>query len=93
VRPVPLGEGAHAQIVAGSIPDRGIGLIVFGGGTGAELLAASGCTQQTAAFFATVEGRLVGYIPAAQVALVNAEWNAVFPEGVPANTPLIGRCA
>ena len=93
VRSAPLGEGAYAQIVAGSIPDRGVGLIVFGGGSGAELLAASGCTQLTAAFFATVEGRVVGYIPAAQVALVNAEWNALFPDGLPANTPLIGRCA
>jgi biotin carboxyl carrier protein len=93
VRAVAIGSDAYGQIVAGSIPDRGVGLIVFGGGTGEELLAASGCTQQSAAFFVTVEGRLVGYIPAAQVALVNAEWNAVFPDGLPANTPLIGRCA
>lgn len=93
VRSVALGVDARGQIVAGSIPDRGIGLVVFGGGSGEELLAASGCTQPSAAFFATVAGRLVGYIPAAQVALVNAEWNALFPDGLAPNTPLIGRCA
>jgi hypothetical protein len=92
VRSVPLGEGT-GQISGGSIPDQGVGLIVFGGGSNEELLLASGCTQPTAAFFATMEGRLVGYIPAAQNPLVNAQWNALFPDGLAPGTPLIGRCA
>ncbi|TAJ21918.1 MAG: SH3 domain-containing protein, partial [Dehalococcoidia bacterium] len=38
------------RIVSGVIPPRGIGLIVFSGGTNAELLAASGCPAETASF-------------------------------------------
>lgn len=81
-------------IVSGSVPPTGgFGLFVFGGGTNAQLVAASGCPPSTAAFWATnPSGDFVAYVPASTVAVVNAAWNAMFPSGIPANTPLIGKC-
>ena len=74
-------------------PPGGFGLIAFGGGSGAQLVAASGCPAGTARFWATVGGAFVVYIPAAKVAAVNSAWEAAFDGGIPAGTPLLGRCA
>ncbi|MEX1023289.1 MAG: hypothetical protein WD058_09090 [Dehalococcoidia bacterium] len=85
-------DETRGRIVAGAVVPSGVGLVVFGGGTTEELVAASGCTSATASFWVTQGGRFVGYIPAAQVPLVNAAWDALYPEGLPANQPLAVRC-
>ncbi len=82
-----------SSITSGSIPARGFGLFVFSGGSSAQLLGASGCTGAAATFWAaTGAGGLDVYIPAAAVAAVNASWSRRFAAGIPAGTPLIGRC-
>ncbi len=85
--------GATRAAVGIALPPTGFGLFVFTGGTGAQLLAASGCPAATAAFWATdASGTLVTYVPASTVALVNAGWLRLFPLGVPPSTALIGSC-
>ncbi len=80
------------SIVSGVVPPRGIGLIVFSGGTDAELLAASGCPSETAAFWSYQEDRFIQLLPGVPLPIVNAEWRSKFPNGVPAGTPLMARC-
>lgn len=91
-----LPGGASAQtgtIISGSIPPTGgFGIIVFGGGSDEELVAASGCPPATAAFWATSNGHFVPYVPGSSVSAVNAAWNALFSGGIPATTGVIGRC-
>lgn len=80
-------------IVSGSIPPTGgFGIIVFGGGTNEQLVTASGCPEETAVFWATSGGQFITYVPGSNVGAVNAQWNALFAGGIPANTGLIGRC-
>ena len=87
--PIPTSD---ARIVTGEVPDHGFGLVVFSGGSGTDLVVASGCPLKTARFWATVGGKFVVYISGAKVAAANAAWLAAFPNGLPANTPLLGRC-
>ncbi|MFA7297735.1 MAG: IPT/TIG domain-containing protein [Dehalococcoidia bacterium] len=76
-----------------ALPARGFGLFVFAGGSNAQLTASVACTASTLAFWATnAAGEFDTFIPGASIAAVNAGWNARFPNGVPAGTPLIGRC-
>jgi hypothetical protein len=80
-------------ISSGSVPAAGgFGLVVFGGGTTDQLVAASGCPAATSAFYATVNGDFVTYVPGTSIAAVNAAFMAAFPAGIPAGTPLIGKC-
>ncbi|MGE0228732.1 MAG: hypothetical protein AB7I38_01140 [Dehalococcoidia bacterium] len=80
-------------IISGSIPPTGgFGIIVFGGGSNDQLVAASGCPHATAAFWATSNGQFVPYVPGSDVAAVNTAWNALFSGGIPATTGIIGRC-
>lgn len=80
-------------LLAGSIPEGGgFGLIVFGGGTNAELVEASGCPEATATFWATSGGDFVPFIPGAAVDAVNDAWNELFGGTIPYNTALAGRC-
>jgi hypothetical protein len=92
--PTAAVAGTAARLVNGVIPPNGgIGLIVFGGGTNAQLVAASGCSASTAAFWATTPaGAFVTYVPGASVAVVNEEWQARFAGAIPVNTALLGRC-
>ena len=80
-------------IVAGSVPQVGFGLLVFGGGTNEQLIEASGCPPATARFWASSGGTFIPYIPGSKIAVVNAAWNTLFEGGIPENTPLIGRCS
>lgn len=81
-------------VVNGAVPQvGGLGLFVFCDGTSAELLAASGCPQPTAAFWATHGGAFVIFLPGTNVALVNEAWAARFPgDLLPGLQPLIGKC-
>lgn len=89
----PGSEVATGRITAGGVPTSGgFGLIVFGGGTGAQLLAASGCPAASAAFWVAEGGDFVTYVPGSTIGAVNAAWEARFPGGIPAGTALMGRC-
>ena len=84
---------AQTGVLAGDIPATGAALVVFGGGTNQQLIAASGCPLETVAFYASAAGTFVPFIPGAAVSAVNAQWNARFPGGIPASTVLLARCA
>jgi hypothetical protein len=76
-----------------TVPAGGSGLFVFKGGSNADLLAVSGCNATTAVFWTTdAQGTWVGYLPSVPTAIVNAAWNSLFPNGIPANTPIFARC-
>lgn len=76
------------------LPPRGFGLFVFAGGSNAQLVASVSCAAPTLTFWAAnATGEFDTFVPGAAVAAVNAAWNARFPSGIPANTPLVGRCA
>ena len=85
---------ATPRFTTGTFPRSGTSIAVFGGGTNAELVTASSCPGTTAVFFATnPAGQFVTFVPVATVASVNASWNALFPNGIPTNTPIVGRCS
>jgi hypothetical protein len=91
VRTVPPDTGG---IVSGGVPRSGFGLFVFGGGTEAQLVAASGCPAETSAFWATNGiGQFVVFVPGADVSVVNDQWRVHFRAGIPSGTPLLGECA
>ena len=78
---------------AGPVPARGFGLFAFAGGSPAQLLAASGCPGGTAAFWVSDgRGDFVIWVPGTTVAAVNVPWLALYPNGLPANTAVLGRC-
>lgn len=92
-RPTPSGVG---RLTSGSVPRTGFGLIVFGGGTVAQLVNAAfdgkGCSSP--AVYASVGGKFVLYAAAAP-SWVNdlSGFTAAFPGGnIPANTAFVGRC-
>ena len=91
--PAPAPSGGSGEIVGGSVPSSGFGLIVFGGGSSQELIAAAGCPVSAARFWATSGGGFLVYIPGTQVAAVNAAWESRFASGIPELTPLLARCA
>lgn len=81
------------QMVSGSIPTSGgFGLVVFGGGTSAQLVAASMCPVASSAFWASSQGSFVTYVPGTAIGAVNQAWVSLFAAGIPSGTPLIGRC-
>lgn len=83
--------GGTGALTSGSVPATGFGLIVFGGGTVAQLVTASG-VGNSGALYATVGGNFVPYVPGTTIAAVNADFLAAFPGGnVPANTAFVGR--
>lgn len=85
---------SQGRFIYGSIPfDGGFELVIFGGGTNIDLLAAAGCPIATASFWATNDaGAFVVYLPGTTVGVVNAAWNEKFPDGIPEGSPLLGRC-
>ena len=85
--PPPSTGGSSSPVPAGG------GLFVFGGGTNQQLLTASGCSAALAVFWTTnAQGVWIGYIPSVPVAVLNAAWTALFPNGIPAGTPIFARC-
>lgn len=69
------------------------GLFVFRGGSNADLAVASGCPAGRLVLWATdAKGQWVGYIPTAP-AVINVSWDALFPNGIPAGTPIYVRCS
>ena len=78
--------------LSGAIPASGVGTVLFSGGSSQELVAAAACPVDGLAFWGFDQGRLVTFLPAAMVPLVNARWNELFDAGIPAGTILIARC-
>lgn len=69
------------------------GLFVFRGGNNADLAVASGCPAGRLVLWATdSKGQWVGYIPTAP-AVINVSWDQLFPNGIPAGTPIYVRCS
>lgn len=80
-------------VSSGSVPAAGgFGLIVFGGPISGLAAAACPGNTATAAFWATISGDYVTYVPGTTITAVNAAFNAAFPSGIPAGTPLTGKC-
>ena len=88
----PPAAGA-GSISSGSVPAAGgFGLIVASGDI-KGVVTASGCPAASAAFWATVNGNFVTYVPGTTISAVNADFLAAFPGGIlPAATPLIAKC-
>jgi len=80
-------------ISSGSVPAAGgFGLIVAGGPLSGLAAAACPSSTATAAFWATVNGDFVTYVPGTSIAAVNAAFNAAFANGLPSGTPLTAKC-
>jgi hypothetical protein len=84
--------GTVPRMVSGSVPATGFGLVVFSGGTTAQLVTASGCPAATVAFWTVSNGAFTIYVPGTTVTAVNADWNRIMGSSLPANTPLLARC-
>lgn len=88
----PSGSGTPAVTVP--LPAMGIALFVSGGGTNAQIVTASGCAATTLTFWVlNASGEFETYVPNVTIGAVNAAWNTRFASGVPAGTPLLGRCS
>ena len=73
----------------------GFTLVNFSGGSVEELGTAvtTSCGGGGTAYATDYQGNWVSFIPAAMIPAVNANFGALFSDGVPANTPLlIGNC-
>jgi hypothetical protein len=98
VMPVNHGGTAEAQtgdIIGGNKPPAGggFGTFIYGGGTYADLVTASGCPEASAAYFYNKpDGTFAVYIPGTEVGIVNEEIMTIFPEPIPLGTIFIGRC-
>jgi hypothetical protein len=81
------------RLISGSVPlTGGFGIVVFGGGTSEQLLAASNCPIATSAFWTSTGGGFIVYVPGTTVTAVNQAWRTHFAAGIPSNTALIGKC-
>jgi len=80
------------RILSGVIPEYGNALIVFSGGSDEQLLAASGCPRESASFWSFRDQVFVQWLPGVSIPIVNAEWRGLYPNGIPAGTPLMVSC-
>lgn len=87
----PPGSTMTTASLSTPVPSGGFALVIFSGGSSQQLAAAAGCASPV--FWATESGAFVTFVPGTAITAVNAGWNAKFAQGVPANTPLIARCA
>jgi hypothetical protein len=75
----------EGSILFGYLPPAsgGFGTFAFGGGTFPQLLTATGCPEATSVFFWNKpDGNFAVWVPGSQVAVVNAEFLAIF-DGTP----------
>ena len=92
--PDPAPSEPPGVMLQGAVRQDGrFSAVLFGGGSNAQLVSASGCSASRVVFWTTdADGNFVLYIAATAIPAVNAAWNAIFPSGIPAGTPLIARC-
>ncbi len=74
--------------LVGDVPPTGIGFVAFGGSI-AELQTAMVAASCSTPAFATNNGAWVGYLPNAPFAAINADFDALFGEGIPLGRPLV----
>lgn len=88
----PQQQQQAPSIAAGEVFHGGISIVVFSGGGTEALITALACPLPNLAMWASApDGTLVQYTMN-RPAFVNASWTALFPEGLPAMTPLLVRC-
>lgn len=91
----PTVEAQQGGIIGGNKPPAGggFGTFIFGGGTSAQLLAASECAEETATFFYNKpDGTFAVYIPAA-LDVANEEFVTLFPNDmIPTGSIFTGKC-
>ncbi len=91
----PTVEAQQGGIIGGNKPPAGggFGTFAFGGGTFAQLLAASECPEETATFFYNKpDGAYAVYIPAAPD-VANEEFVTLFPnDTIPTGSIFTGKC-
>ncbi len=89
-------EAQAGTIIGGNKPpiSGGLGTFIYGGGSFALMVQASGCPTETSAFFHNkADGSFAVYIPGTQVSVVNEEVNTLFPgDNIPLGTIFLGRC-
>ncbi len=79
--------------LVGSLPAQGVGLATYRGGLEEfqDGLLAAGCTNPA---FVTHEGEFIGFLPNAPFAAINADFLALFAEGIPLGQPmLVSNCS
>lgn len=86
------GPGTSTPPPTAAFPAGSSGLFVFGGGNNQALVTATGCPAGRVVLWATnSQGQWVGYIPTAP-AVINVTWDALFPNGLAAGTPVFVKC-
>jgi hypothetical protein len=89
-------EAQAGTIIGGNPPPPGggFGTFIYGGGSYAAMVAASGCPEASAAYFYNKpDGTFAVYIPGTDVGIVNEEIMTLFPgDNLPLGTIFIGRC-
>lgn len=82
-------------VTSGAVPPGGgLGLFVYEGPVD-QLVTATKCPgdPRLPVFWAYVRGAYITYVPGASIKAVNAAFLAAFPLGIPAATPMVGRCS
>jgi uncharacterized protein YkwD len=83
---------AASNVITGDLPTSGgIALVVWSGGTPADLQAAAGTRGCTLMAAWVTNGNLVGYVFGAP-SIVNASFLQVYPSSIPANTAVLAVC-
>lgn len=91
----PASPGASGvSITSGAIPSTGgFGLVVFGGGSLAQLVSLTGCPVMSMALYVAREGGFLAYVPGTPIGAVNQSFLDAFPLGIiPPSTVFLGRC-
>ncbi len=85
-------EPAPPSILAGEVFVGGVSLVVYSGGSTADLMSEIACPLPELGIWASApNGNLVQYT-VGRPAFVNAGWTALFPGGLPGVTPLLVKC-
>ena len=91
----PQAAGEEGLLVGDLPSEGGIGLVLWSGGAAsalAEAARALGCN--VAAVYANdLSGGLIRYLPNAPRRLLNREFHAAYPNGLPPSSPVIVECA
>ena len=88
----PEPASIRGRILSGAVHPSGVSLLVFGGGTPEELVAASVACEGVLSIWASgTEGGFIRYAPSAP-AFVNAQWLQRYPAGIPELTPVLVSC-
>jgi hypothetical protein len=83
--------GSSGMLISGTVTPDGVALVVYSGGSTADLIAAVGCAG-SASLWVTSGGAFIGFQPDAPM-FVNGSWNSLFAGGLlPAGQPVLVSC-